>query len=49
MTQEWKLLGMPTLYLIDHEGILRKRWIGRPPDEELDREIEKLIGTAPSK
>jgi peroxiredoxin len=49
ITQEWKLLALPTLYLIDHKGIIRTRWIGSPPTEELDREVEKLIEAAPAK
>jgi predicted esterase/thiol-disulfide isomerase/thioredoxin len=43
ITQEWKLLGLPTLYLIDRAGIIRKRWIGKPSTEELDREIDTLL------
>jgi thiol-disulfide isomerase/thioredoxin len=43
ITEDWKILAWPTLYLVDHQGIIRKRWIGAPPNEELDREIEKLV------
>ena len=42
----WDVLGYPTLYLIDHEGIIRKRWIGSPPPEVLDREIDRLLAVA---
>jgi thiol-disulfide isomerase/thioredoxin len=42
----WKVLGFPTLYLIDHRGIVRKRWIGSPPPEELNREIDRLVEEA---
>src|SRR5262249_23052408 len=40
ITEEWKILGFPTLYLIDHKGVIRKRWIGAPPAVDLDREID---------
>ena len=46
ITAEWKVLGFPTLYLIDHHGIIRKRWIGSPSDEELDRTVNVLVDAA---
>ncbi len=46
ITQEWKLLGLPTLYLIDHGGVIRKRWIGAPPTRDLDHEIDALVQSA---
>jgi hypothetical protein len=39
----WNLGGWPTLYLIDHEGIIRKIWLGGPEENELDEEIEKAV------
>jgi poly(3-hydroxybutyrate) depolymerase/thiol-disulfide isomerase/thioredoxin len=46
ITGEWKVIGYPTLYLIDHHGIIRKRWIGGPAPEELTRMTAVLIGAA---
>ncbi len=46
ITGQWKVLGYPTLYLIDHHGIIRKRWIGGPPPEELTRMTAVLIDAA---
>jgi RNA polymerase sigma-70 factor (ECF subfamily) len=46
ITDEWRILGYPTLYLIDHQGIIRKHWIGAPPTAELDWEIDKLVEAA---
>jgi RNA polymerase sigma-70 factor (ECF subfamily) len=43
---EWKVFGWPTLYLIDHRGVIRKRWIGAPPAEILDRETDQLVEAA---
>jgi hypothetical protein len=42
----WGVRGWPTLYLIDHKGIIRKKWLGSPRGEVLDREIEKLVQAA---
>jgi RNA polymerase sigma factor (sigma-70 family) len=47
IAQEWKVLGWPTLYLIDRDGVIRKRWVGAPPPDELDREVDQLVGVAP--
>jgi acetyl esterase/lipase len=46
IAQEWKILGFPTLYLIDHHGMIRKRWIGSPPPEDLQQMTEALVGAA---
>jgi thiol-disulfide isomerase/thioredoxin len=43
---EWKVSAWPTLYLIDHEGVIRKRWVGTPGDEALDREVGRLMDVA---
>ena len=46
ISDEWKILGYPTLYLIDHQGIIRQRWIGAPPAEELNRAVDALVAAA---
>jgi thiol-disulfide isomerase/thioredoxin len=46
ITSQWKVLGYPTLYLIDHHGIIRKRWVGSPPPEELSRVAGVLVDAA---
>jgi hypothetical protein len=43
---EWQVSGWPTLYLVDHQGIIRKRWVGSRPVEVLDREIDLLVEAA---
>ena len=46
ITSDWKVLGYPTLYLIDHHGIIRKRWIGGPPPDDLVHRTEILVDAA---
>ncbi len=46
ITQEWKTLGFPTLYLIDHHGVIRRRWIGAPSLNLLDEATELLVSAA---
>jgi len=40
---DWNLEGWPTLYLIDHMGIIRKKWVGSPGDKVIDEAIEDLL------
>jgi thiol-disulfide isomerase/thioredoxin/poly(3-hydroxybutyrate) depolymerase len=46
ITSRWKILGFPTLYLIDHHGILRKRWVGGPSPEEFEESVGVLVDAA---
>lgn len=43
---EWGVSGYPTLYLLDHKGVIRKSWLGGPDEKELDELIEKLVAEA---
>jgi hypothetical protein len=42
----WGVQGWPTLFLIDHKGIIRHKWLGAPPEKTLDEAIEKLVKDA---
>lgn len=46
VTSHWKVLGYPTLYLLDHHGIIRKRWVGGPSDRELVHTVGVLVSAA---
>ncbi len=43
---EWGVRGWPTIYLIDAQGKLRKKYVGSPGDEVLDKEIDALVAEA---
>ena len=43
ISEEWSVQGWPTLYLIDHNGIIQKKWIGSPGDAIIDKEVDKLV------
>ncbi len=43
LSEEWKVSGWPTLFLIDREGVIRNRWVGAPEGDVLDREIARLL------
>ena len=50
IAKEFKVQGWPTLYLIDHNGVIRKKWLGSPDTEEekkaFDDEVEKYVKIA---
>lgn len=36
----------PTVFLIDHKGVFRKRWSGEPPIDVLNRLVDELVAEA---
>jgi hypothetical protein len=42
----WGIEQWPTLLLIDHEGVLRQKYVGSPGEKELARELKSLIKEA---
>lgn len=46
ISRAWNVRGWPTLYLVDHTGKIRQKWVGSPGDEVLDREIDTLVAEA---
>jgi hypothetical protein len=46
IADEWNVRGWPTLYLVDHKGVIKKKWLGSPGNEVLDKEVEKLVELA---
>jgi len=51
----WNLPGTPTFYVIDHQGVIRHKWVGSPADYKLgglpdakaiDSALERLIQMA---
>jgi len=46
ISTDWNVHGWPTLYIIDHKGIIRHKFVGSPGDEKLDAAIDKLVEVA---
>ncbi len=46
ISSDWNVRGWPTLFLIDHKGILRYKWVGNPGDKVMDEAIDKLVKEA---
>jgi hypothetical protein len=46
ISTEWNVSGWPTLYVIDHKGVIRHKSVGSPGGETLDTWIDALVETA---
>jgi hypothetical protein len=46
ISKDWNVHGWPTLFIIDHKGVIRHKYVGSPGNEKLDAAIEKLVETA---
>lgn len=46
ISEAWNVSGWPTLYIIDHKGVIRHKYLGNPGDVILDKAIDKLIEEA---
>jgi hypothetical protein len=43
---KWNVSGWPTLYVIDHKGVIRHKWEGSPGEKVMDEALEKLVKVA---
>jgi hypothetical protein len=43
ITVRWNMTATPTLYLIDHKGVIRRKWVGSPGEKAIDAALETLI------
>ncbi|MFO1078791.1 MAG: thioredoxin-like domain-containing protein [Planctomycetota bacterium] len=42
----WNVRGWPTLVVIDHDGVIRNKWLGSPGDAVIDETLEGLVEKA---
>ena len=42
----WNLFGTPTVFVLDHKGVIRYRQIGIPDTKAIDEVLNKLIKEA---
>jgi peroxiredoxin len=43
---QWNLSSTPTLYVIDHKGMIRHKWVGGPGEKVIDTALDRLIKEA---
>jgi hypothetical protein len=40
---KWNLSSTPTLYVIDHKGVIRYKWAGAPGEKLIDEALGNLM------
>ena len=46
ISSRWSIRGWPTLFLIDHKGVLRAKYVGSPGEKVLDEKLDALVKEA---
>jgi len=46
IARQWNHVSTPTMYLIDHKGVIRRKWLGTPGEKAIDEAIMRLIREA---
>jgi peroxiredoxin len=46
ISRKWNSPATPAFYVIDHEGVIRHKWIGHPGEKTIDDALEELIREA---
>jgi thiol-disulfide isomerase/thioredoxin len=44
--KKFRVRAFPTMYLIDHTGVIRYKWLGNPGDDKIDAAIDELVKAA---
>ena len=43
INRQWNLPATPTMYVIDHNGTIRHKWVGKVGDKTIDAALAKLL------
>ena len=46
IASSWNVQGWPTLYILDHKGVIRHKFLGFPGEEKFDGAVEALLKDA---
>ena len=46
VAKKYRVRAFPTIYAIDHLGVIRHKWIGSPGDDAIDKAIAELVTEA---
>ena len=43
INDQWNRPATPTFFVIDHEGTIRRRWVGKPSEKSVESALDELI------
>ena len=46
ISKKWNISGWPSMYIVDHKGIIRHKSVGSPGAETVDKWIDALVEAA---
>jgi thiol-disulfide isomerase/thioredoxin len=46
VAKTFRIQAFPTLYLIDHAGVIRQKWVGNPGNDKIDKAVKELVEEA---
>ena len=46
IASKYQVRGYPSLFLINHDGFIRRTYQGRPPDTQLERDVMQVVREA---
>jgi len=46
IASKYRVTGYPTLFLLNHEGIIRQTYLGKPTEANLDRDVNQVVAEA---
>jgi hypothetical protein len=44
--EQWNLVGTPTLFILDHKGVIRHKWLGSPGEKIMDAALQRVLKEA---
>jgi thiol-disulfide isomerase/thioredoxin len=44
--KKYRVKAFPTLFLIDHNGVIKEKWVGNPGNDKLDKAVEDAVQAA---
>ncbi len=43
INRQWNMPATPTMYILDHTGVIRHKWVGKVGEQTIDRALDRLI------
>ena len=44
--EQWNVVGTPALFIVDHKGVIRHKWLGSPGEKVMDAALQHVLKEA---